>query len=63
MVPDSWAVEIISPFLISAFRRMVKERNESMVAKALSGAENVLSRAAFIEFCEKRGPAVEAAIE
>ena len=63
MIPDSWSVELVSPFLVSAFRRIVKERSETMVAKALSGSENVVSRANFIDYCEKRGPAFEAAAE
>lgn len=63
MLPDSWSVELVSPFLISAFRRIVQERSETMVAKALSGAENLMSRANFIDRCEKAGPAIEAAAE
>ena len=60
MIPDAWAVEVIAPFLISALRRIVRERNETMVAKALSGAENLMLRASFIDKSEKIGPAIEA---
>ncbi|KAI9792476.1 MAG: hypothetical protein M1833_001089 [Piccolia ochrophora] len=60
-IPDSWSIELVSSFLISAFRRMVQERNETTVAKALSGAENLKVSAAFIGHCEKAGPSIEAA--
>lgn len=61
MIPDSWPVDLLAPFLISSFRRVLEERNETMIAKALSGAENLLSRANLIDFCEKAGPTVEGA--
>ncbi|KAI9847424.1 MAG: hypothetical protein M1838_000919 [Thelocarpon superellum] len=61
MVPESWPVELIAPFLVSSFRRIVTERRESIVAKALSGAENLMLRARFIDECDKVGPAIEAA--
>ncbi|KAI9816640.1 MAG: hypothetical protein M1832_005025 [Thelocarpon impressellum] len=61
VIPDSWSIELIAPFLISAFRRIVHERNETMVAKALSGSENLMLRVSFIDECEKVGPAIEAA--
>ena len=60
LIPDSWSVEIISGFLISAFRRLVNERSEAMIAKALSGAENLKISADFIDKCEGLGPQIEA---
>ena len=53
MIPDTWSVELVAPFLVSSFRGLVTERRESMVAKALSGAENLILRATFIHECEK----------
>ncbi|KAI9710059.1 MAG: hypothetical protein M1812_007523 [Candelaria pacifica] len=60
LIPDSWSVELVSGFLISALRRLVREKNMSMVAKALSGAENLRISADFIARCEEVGPTVEA---
>ncbi|KAL8858158.1 MAG: hypothetical protein Q9178_005335 [Gyalolechia marmorata] len=59
MIPESWSVELISGFLISAFRRLVHDRNEAMVVKALSGAENLQVAAALVEKCCATGPQVE----
>ena len=61
LIPDSWSVELISAFLISAFRRLVHEKSEAMIAKALSAAENLRISADFIEKCEGLGPQLEAA--
>ena len=55
-IPDSWPVELVSAFLVSAFRRLVHERNEAVITKALSGAENLKISADFVEKCEKLGP-------
>ncbi|GAB7359841.1 hypothetical protein MBLNU230_g7370t1 [Neophaeotheca triangularis] len=52
MLPDSWNVEQVSGFLVHALRALVRERNETVVVKALSGAQN-LKRSA--EFGEKVG--------
>lgn len=58
-VPDSWSVELISAFLVNAFRRMVHDKNEAMITKALSGAENLKISAELIVKCEKLGPQIE----
>ena len=59
LIPESWSVELVSGFLVSAFRRLVHERNEATVTKALSGAENLQMAAAFVEKCSVLGPQVE----
>ncbi|KAI9675625.1 MAG: hypothetical protein M1817_000991 [Caeruleum heppii] len=61
LIPDTWSVELMSGFLISALRQMVHERSDSMISKALSGAENLSISAEFIARCEELGPRVEAA--
>ena len=43
-----------------AIRRLVQERHETMIAKALSGAENLTISAELIERMDGRGPTVEA---
>ena len=55
-LPDSWSVEAVSMFLMSTFRRMVQERNEASITKALSGVENLRISAEFVEKCEQAGP-------
>ncbi|KAL9635844.1 MAG: hypothetical protein Q9204_002470 [Flavoplaca sp. TL-2023a] len=59
MIPESWSVELLSGFLIGAFRRLVHDKNEAMVVKALSGAENLQVAAAWVEKCSRTGPQVE----
>ena len=59
LIPESWSVELVSGFLISSFRRLVSERNEAMITKALSGAENLQIASAFVEKCSALGPQIE----
>jgi len=59
LIPANWSVELVSGFLISAFRRINTEKNEAMVVKALSGAENLQVAAAFVEKCGALGPRIE----
>ena len=59
LIPESWSVELVSGFLVSAFRRLVHEKNEATVTKALSGAENLQIASAFVEKCSVLGPQVE----
>ncbi|KAI9832313.1 MAG: hypothetical protein M1826_001999 [Phylliscum demangeonii] len=58
-IPDSWSLDMISGFLVHALRRLLAERNETTVAKALCGAENLQISAALIDRFEKLGPVVE----
>lgn len=59
LIPESWSVELASGFLISSFRRLVHERREASVTKALSGAENLQIAAALVEKCSEIGPQIE----
>ncbi|KAL8997102.1 MAG: hypothetical protein Q9169_003538 [Polycauliona sp. 2 TL-2023] len=59
MIPESWSVELVSGFLISAFRQLVHDKNEAMVVKALSGAENLQVAAALVEKCSAVGPRID----
>ncbi|KAL8936192.1 MAG: hypothetical protein Q9216_005059 [Gyalolechia sp. 2 TL-2023] len=59
MIPGSWSVELISGFLVGAFRRLVHDKHEAMIVKALSGAENLQVAAAFGEKCRVAGAQVE----
>ncbi|MCJ1247088.1 hypothetical protein MMC30_004299 [Trapelia coarctata] len=60
-IPDEWSVELVSAFLVSAFRRLVQERSEVVICKALSGAENLRVTVEFVGVCEKVGGRVERA--
>ena len=59
LIPESWSVELVSGFLVSSFRRLVQERNEATITKALSGAENLQIAAAFVEKSCALGPQIE----
>lgn len=61
MIPASWSVELVSGFLISALRRLIHDKNEAMVVKALSGAENLQVAAALVEKCSAIDPQIEEA--
>jgi hypothetical protein len=60
LIPDTWSVELVSGFLVSALRRIVKERSETMIAKSLSGAENLKVSADLIKTMDIAGPSIEA---
>ncbi len=60
LIPDTWSVELVSGFLVSALRRIVRERSETMVAKALSGAENLKVSAELVGRIDAAGASVEA---
>ena len=59
LIPESWSVELISGFLVGALRRLVQEKNEAMVTKALSGAENLQIASDLVEKCRQIGPKIE----
>ena len=61
MIPDSWSIEIFSGFLISALRRLVRERSETTINKALSGAQNLKASAELIGRADEVGPTIDRA--
>ena len=58
-IPDSWSVELMSEFLLRTFRAIRSERNETLVIKGLSAAQNLQRQTEFIDVCEKLGPSLE----
>jgi len=50
LIPDEWSVELVSGFLVHALRRLVREKNETVVVKALSSAQNLRNS---VEVAEK----------
>ncbi|KAL2177829.1 uncharacterized protein P884DRAFT_299105 [Thermothelomyces heterothallicus CBS 202.75] len=59
LVPAGWSVEVLGGFLVAALRRLVCERREAMVERALSGAENLRVGFDFVVKVEEKGPVVE----
>ncbi|KAL6879726.1 vacuolar sorting protein [Trichoderma longibrachiatum] len=41
LIPDRWSVDVVAGFLVGALRRLVREKNEAMMVRALRGAENL----------------------
>ena len=60
LIPDTWSVDIIGGFLTGALRRLVREKGETAVAKALSDAENLRVSYVLVKAVEERGPSIEA---
>lgn len=60
LIPDSWSVDIIAGFLVGALRRLVREKHQSMVTRALSGAENLRVSYDLVLKVDETGPTVEA---
>lgn len=59
LIPDEWAVDVVSGFLVTALRRLVAERHESDVASRLSSAENLRVNWELVVQMEEKGPTVE----
>ncbi|KID89068.1 Vacuolar sorting protein 39/Transforming growth factor beta receptor-associated domain 2 [Metarhizium guizhouense ARSEF 977] len=60
LVPDAWSVDVVAGFLIGAMKRLVREKNESVVRRALSGAENLRVNYDLVVGVEQKGPSIEA---
>ncbi|KAK5738471.1 hypothetical protein LTR17_005999 [Elasticomyces elasticus] len=63
LVPEDWSVELVSGFLVHAFRKLVRERNETVVVKALSGAQNLRRAGEWVEKVEGMRAVVVTAAE
>lgn len=59
LLPDAWAVDVAAGFLVHALRELVRDRNESSVTRALSGAENLRLHDELIARVAKKGPQIE----
>ncbi|KAK0392108.1 hypothetical protein NLU13_1606 [Sarocladium strictum] len=60
MIPDGWSVDVIAGFLVGALRRLVAERRESSMRRALSGTENLRVAYELVLEIEEKGPRIEA---
>ncbi|KAK4948468.1 hypothetical protein LTR10_013002 [Elasticomyces elasticus] len=63
LVPEDWSVELVSGFLVHAFRKLVRERNETVVVKALSGAQNLRRAGEWVEKVEGMRAVIVSAAE
>lgn len=59
VIPDTYSIALISKFLISALRNLVREKNESVVGRALCRGENLRVSAEFVDKCDELGPTVQ----
>ncbi|KAM5356395.1 hypothetical protein ACJ41O_003041 [Fusarium nematophilum] len=60
LIPDDWSVDIVAGFIVGALKRLVGERRESMLTRALSGAENLRVNYDLVVKVEEQGPSIEA---
>lgn len=59
MIPDDWEVEAFADFLANGLRRLVHERQETTVAKALYSARNLGVSEELIDKIQQIGPQTE----
>jgi len=59
VIPDEWSIDVFSGFLINALRRLVRERSETAMAKALSGSQNLQISSDLIDKSAELGPTIE----
>ncbi|KAL7795020.1 hypothetical protein V8C37DRAFT_375258 [Trichoderma ceciliae] len=61
LIPDRWSVDIVAGFLIGALRKLVQDKNEAMMKRALSGTENLRVGYDLVVKLEEKGPRIEEA--
>lgn len=59
LLPESWDLAAFAGFFASAVGRLVAERNQSVVVKALASAQNLRTGVAVVEKMELEGPVWE----
>ncbi len=59
MLPDEWSVNVFSVYLTNSLRRLVREKAQSGIERALSDAQNSQTSAELVEKREKLGATVE----
>lgn len=58
LVPDEWSVTLVAGFLVPALRRLVKEKNEVVLTKALASSQNLKKSVDHTEKVATLGPTV-----
>lgn len=59
ILPDDWSVDVFSGYLINSLRRLVRDKAESEVVRALSDAQNSQMSSELVEKRDEAGPLVE----
>lgn len=59
LLPPNWPIASLTDFITHALRRLVREKNESVVVKALASAQNLRVAAEVVEKIEGLGPVWE----
>lgn len=59
VVPDSWSVQILHGFLVSALRGLVREKALVRVERALGRSTNMRVSARLVEACDEIGPVID----
>lgn len=59
LIPDGWSVDIATEFLVTALRRLVRERHEGMLERALSSSLNLRVNWEVIERIREKGAVVD----
>lgn len=58
-IPADWGIHMLKDFILRTFRAATTERNQAIIMKALSAAQNLQKQAEFVDVCEKVGAKVE----
>jgi len=59
VIPDTYSIALISNYLISALRGLVREKNESVIARAIQRGENLRINTEFVNKCDELGPTIQ----
>ena len=59
LLPDGWSVDIVGEFLVAALRRLVREKHETMMERALSSAVNLRVNYEKLVKMDEKGPVVD----
>jgi hypothetical protein len=59
LLPDEWAVNIFSTFLVNSLQRLVREQRENLMIKALSMSQNLRVSEQLIDRAAEVGPFIE----
>lgn len=59
VIPENWSVEMLSGFLLSALRQMVREKAEVSMLRGLRRGENLKIEGQYVDKCDAIGPTIE----
>jgi len=62
-IPDNWPVDVLAGFIVHALRKLVSERNETVVLKALAGTQNLRLANEVVDKIEGLGSVVQDKVE